>query len=141
MDVEQYETAIACAATRFNWPPDYYPDLVSINDALAKNEPTRYQDGFEFVFLSGWNECAWQYSWLDALKNDNEVGQKRSLDFLTNVIPNLESSIVDFTGGAADPGVASYRREIAAKAALGDPTLVLDWTQNNCYFMTWMSNP
>lgn len=137
MDLAQYQDAIACAATRFQWPAEYVPDLGGINDALSQNDPTLFPDGFEFTFLSGWQECAWYYAWIDARTMGDTAAEAEALGVMVNVIPNQASEVPDFPSTSMDPSVIEYRNRIAAQAALGDPTLVQDWVTNNCYFTVW----
>ena len=135
MTVEQYEEALACAITYFDWSENYRLDLGKVHATLAKNTPgDLYGDGFEFIFLSLWNACAWDSAWLAARQSGDQASEQEALHMMAEVIPNFPSVIPKFPVDALDQGVLAMLRQNAEKASLGDPSGVQEYIQYQCTF-------
>ena len=134
MTGEQVVDAIGCANTRFSWPDGYGISMDFVTEMMTADPTALTENGYEFTFLSIWNQCAWYSSWLDARSDGDAVAEQEALRIITDVIPRFPDVIPDFPSNVwtSGSGIAEESRSIANKALLGDPSAVQSFVEFNC---------
>lgn len=142
MTSEQYRIALVCSANDFQWPSGRYPDIDWIMGA-EKTSPLawNYQIGLEHVQLGNINQCAWYASWLEARKAGNEELQKEALAYMTDVIPNFAEIISGYPPDAKTNYILERERNLAAAAALGDPSGIQHFVDSTCASIPFDPHP
>lgn len=142
MKSEQFRAALECAVKDFRWPPGRYPDIEWIMDA-EEGSPYEwnYQIGLEHTQLGGINQCAWYVTWLEAWKAGNEELQEEALAYMTDVIPNFEELVSGYPSDGRSGGTIQRDKEIAAAAALGDPSKVQYHLDVTCASIPFILHP
>lgn len=139
LNVDQYRVAVECSEVDFRWPEGKLPYTDNMVDANPQAEETRYQIGLEHISLGGMNMCAWYLTWLGARQGGNAAAQQEALDVMTNVIPDFETQIPAYPNDGRDAGTIRLLEEIAAKAALGDPTGIQRMVDGTCQDAAWIT--
>lgn len=131
MTFEEMVTEYKVSIDDYTWPQAYRPDADAI---FAMADPDflsgGFQPGFHLTMLTITNECAWNQAWIDARNNGNEQMEAEALDAMTTLIPGLPRN-------TDDPGVLEFIHTSAERAALGDPTLVIQFLDANCQQVFW----
>lgn len=141
MNYQSFEANMMCIIPYFTWPPGRNPNMDWINTQVPQDEdPSHYpyQTGLEYTVIGGNNICAWQLTWLDARKSGDAALENEALRMMTDVIPNFRTQIRGFPSNVFDAGTVSYQKQIAAKAALGDPSDV-EASSQGCLAIRWAS--
>jgi hypothetical protein len=127
MDQDEYREALAAAVGDYRWPPGYEPDAAKVVDDGASDDALM-EDGYEQMVLGILNECAWNLAWLDARASGDAAAEREALDVLTTVIPNQPGR---------SPDARQWAEDAAAKAALGDPSMVQARVTAGCEPVYW----
>lgn len=118
----EYREAVSLGIRAYDWPPKYQPDVEKI---VPSDSTGMFEPGVEHSQLEVLNECAWNQTWVDARQSNDAETEARALQVMTEVLPKrpgLDSITIDWI------------TESAAKAALGDPSMVQQFITANCKF-------
>lgn len=125
IDVEQLRTEMTCGAEMLTWPEKYRPDTALIDSFIQQlpsaDQSARFQYGFGFMNVAGFNECAWILTWRDAWEAKDTASQEQATYYLLNYVPYPEKVAPQY-GKIYDQAVVDEILDIARKAALDDPS-------------------
>ncbi|MDX8036551.1 hypothetical protein SK803_40690 [Lentzea sp. BCCO 10_0856] len=121
-----YPDEVRSLHSTMKWPADVRPDL----DALIKaTAPAEGEQGFAHQALAVVNTCAWYRSWDVAVLRDDKAQAATALDAIEHLVTRYPPE--DDTAGR------QFVRDAAAKASSGDPALVRDYVDANCFDTKW----
>ncbi len=126
MTSDELATAVAATIPRFTWPPDYQVSTELVMGPVYANSESRtgrFEMPFELSMLGTYHTCAWERTWLDARESGDEELAAEALAIMTQIIPYNPNYA---------PDLAAHMIEIARRAAAGDPSLVIQYVENNC---------
>lgn len=141
LTLEEYRVGLDCAVDDFAWPEGMKPDAATLDWMIlefSNQGPVGLQRGMEYVNVGGINECAWNKTWLEARERGVTATETSALDYMTNVVPHFGTVIPNFPDDAADRSVVIHQEETAAKASLGDPSLVQQNLTYGCVTLDWL---
>ena len=121
-----YPDEVRSLYSTMKWPSDVRPDL----DALIKaTAPAPDEQGFPHQALAVVNTCAWYRSWDAAVTRGDTASAASALDAITNLVTRYPPQ--------DDEAGRRLVRDVAAKAAAGDPAPVRDYVDANCFDTKW----
>lgn len=124
--VVEYSDEVRSLYSTMKWPSDVRPDL----DALIKaTAPAEGDQGFPHQALAVVNTCAWYRSWDAATSRGDTASASSALAVMKDVVTRYPPA--DDTAGR------QFVRDAAEKAASGDPALVRDYVDANCFDTRW----
>lgn len=122
----EFRQAVRATFPEYRWPPGYTTTADAILERFSGGrsmEGEGFQVGLEHTVIDTWHGCAWYMTWLDAFRNGDSAQQADALQVMTDILPNSST---------LDPSAKEFLLEIAEKAALGDPSLVVQQVEGNC---------
>ena len=126
--------AVAATIGDYEWPPNYRVtadlmlDYFSAGQSMEEN---RFEVDYENTLISGYHQCAWEQTWLDARAAGDDALEAKALDIMTNVVPN-DISVTE---------MRDFLINMAQKAALGDPSLIIRDLELNCAGLPFVTPP
>ena len=131
----EFLSAMLCVSDDFPWPHSYRPDETMLDSALSRlrdNGEGVFEQGLEYAWISGFNECAWSLEWLEARAQSNSQAEDRALDILVNTVPDYQNAIQGFPQEVLDPTTVNAQRIRADAATLDNPSPIQDFVNHNC---------
>ncbi|WP_439663192.1 hypothetical protein ACSHWB_18165 [Lentzea sp. HUAS TT2] len=122
-----YPDEVRSLYSAMKWPPDVRPDLEALIKATA---PAQGEQGFARQALAVVNTCAWYRSWDAAVVRGDQAHAATALDAIEHLVTRYPPE--------ADTAGRRFVRDAAAKASSGDPALVRDYVDANCFDTTWV---
>jgi|GEM_PF-1540362 len=124
-DAEELHQNLENCLGEYDWPAGFEPDL----DAYAEQSgfgDGRIDSGAARSIMNGFNECAWDITWLEARANGDAALEAEALYYITDVVPAF-----------GEPGLQSRRDTAAAAALQGDTSEIERHVSVNCYPLWW----
>lgn len=133
-----FRSALRCVSRLFTWPAAYVPDTDAAASLFPDAEESRFQQGYEYTMLSTQNICAWQMTWLDAVRSGDGDLANEALTYLTETVPDFASIPGAPPYVMSQEGVEFYR-SVHEKAALGDVAFMQAYVTQNCQGIAWLA--
>ncbi|SFR27118.1 hypothetical protein SAMN04488564_110329 [Lentzea waywayandensis] len=121
-----YPDEVRSLYSAMKWPSDVRPDLEALIKATA---PAQGEQGFARQALAVANTCAWYRSWDAAVTRGDKAQAATALDAIEHLVTRYPPE--------ADTAGRQFVRDAAAKASSGDPALVRDYVDANCFDTRW----
>lgn len=138
----EYRVAVLCTVGQFEWPSAYIPDFDKQLASYAGAGGERFQIGLEYSALTGYNQCAWFMTWLDARVDNDPNLETEAIEYITSVIPNYGTLIPGIPSDLWDPPDRSgFTRDLIEPAQLGDSSRIQEYVRWNCQHQFWLDEP
>lgn len=138
---DQLIEARICTADLYQWPPGRKPDQRAVaGDPPPEFREGRFERGLEYTANASLNECAWIMTWLDAYRAGDTATAGSALAYMNDVLPNLHTLIPGNPDTTQPSGPVPFLVDLAAKAALGDPSIAQQYVDGNCQGMVWLES-
>lgn len=134
-DRSEFLSAMLCVSDDFPWPEAYRPDETMLDSSLSRlrdNGEGIFEQGLEYAWISGFNECAWDMEWLDARTQEDSEAEDHALDILQNTVPQYQSAIPGFPKEVLDPTTVNAQQARADAATLNNPGPIQEFVNHNC---------
>lgn len=122
---EEFAEAIRYRYPEYEWPPNYQLDLDKAVAAMSYPEGSQIEAPGEYTFLGLYHQCAWEFTFLDAVYANDQGLIEESRHQLVDIGQKKNPLSRDETGKA-------MMRDFYDRAALGDPADLQQWVDNNC---------
>jgi len=140
MTVDGFREGLNCVVQLFAWPMGKMPDgdmIDQIAEGYEGSANARFEAGLEYTRMGGLNSCAWSMEWLDDRQSGDSEGEAAALEYLTQVVPDYRTSILQYPDDAIDQTTINSLQRIADQAELGDPSLVQEYVTRDCGPIEW----
>ncbi|GLZ34540.1 hypothetical protein Lesp02_67270 [Lentzea sp. NBRC 105346] len=131
LDADGYAAEVRSTYPKMRWPADVRPDLDALITATTPPPDEAIQPGLSRQVLGVVNTCAWYRSWDAATGRGDAEQAKAGLRVITDVVTQYPPEV--------DRAGRDYVRDAAAHAADGNPDLVRDYVEANCFDTKWSS--